>query len=1612
LLRMVAAGTDREPATKASALIGMILAESGDRNGAVAALQSVVDSEHPIHAQAAALALGLLFFEDEKLGAAHRAFGIAAAGPDPESAALADAALGLVLGRLGDSDGAAEAIERAKQSVHPGAAELAGEIPQRQGHLDPEIAWAAYHLTTELDQAEAEQAWQILTYSGQPEVVSLAAFQLYSVYADRSEFEQAREVVERAIAVGAPEHHAMAYRLLGAVLVDLEEYPRAKQAYQRAADSTDPGIRLDALLEDAKVTAHLGEPEQARALLRRVIASGHPEFVVRARAGLAQMCTEAGEISTAVDLWLDVLGSGAVEQAIWAVRFLLDIAGSGTQPELRGRIAAGLAKAADSGDPQIAYAASLAAATLAQRYGPAQPSRRAASEAADDGLELIQAGDFDAARARLRAAMDSDDALHADRAALALAMLELSQGDTAAAIELIANLAASAELSSGPLATVYHAILQRPGGDRHPVLWAMIAHQQRGREAGLAAYGEAIADPDPAVSGPAMAVFASLAASLTLDAAAAEGMFQRARESTDPLARSAATLWYAAIVQNRPDRSEVFEWLEEAYATGAAQLRPWLGWLLGHLYEDREEVAAARRWYQRVLGSGHAGLALRAAMSLVGLVEQQGDLVSASRVYGWLETHSGPVESARAAWLLGLSLTRLYDLEAARAAFARVPEKQPEPELVAAGTFAQQVLGRDWGAAGEAYRRQAEQGQTVLWMELVSSAADAWQHRGCFTEAAEALTFVTEYGDPDAARRAQLLLGALYNDSGDRPAAIVAWDRAAAGEPDQLTLIAAVSAADARRELDDLDGAIAGYRRVAELFGDQTDDPELADQVGQAVVQLGLAVARKGDLHAVDREALARVAGPESELLLADALRDAGHEEEATNGYRGLAFGAVDGEQDRLLAGVAAARLGDIRAGQGDLAGAIAAYRRCIDLARTAPTADPPDEAWYGLGKALESIGDPAGARTAFGEAATGSCLAALRARVCLGTADPRERAYLLTQTADRDRAVAEFQQLTGVRECAELIVAVLKDSDPVARETLRGIRQRPQLMEPVQRELLSLCRVAAEAGDGSTAHRISRLVAAEGTGAGRARALVDLAISCFQGGSAPLAETYARQALAGADQQIAADAWMVIAGCRESFQDTEEMKAALRAAIDTGYSRVVVDAAQMLAVVLRAEHDRAGAVRVLSQAASVPDPAAGKALGMLLDLLAVPGESGLPEAERATSLAAAAQRALDSGDPELVLAAHTSLGCSARQAGDSPTAERHLSEAAGMGAPAMALYARLELAQLLHDRGREREALEHLDAVIGGPDRAQAIEAGIRKGSWLAEAGQHERVLAVLQRLAEEVDADQVAKLAARHAGDCAGDNAAAAISYYEYGLSIASSKVVSEILDELVPLLTGTGQQDRAEDLLRRLSGHQDELVRYHAISRLSELDKSDEVLDQLVGAMEQMFGPEPDQTMRSMVAAVRGIRSGERGDQDAELASLREAAATGEPVMVVYFGQQLAKAGRVAEARAEFARVVESDQADLAARAMIGLGETYSSDDPAQAEHWFRRAVAVPDCERHTRAVAAMYLGALAKRRRDLAGALPWYQQVIDSGDSEAPLAAAHLGELHYWLGDRDG
>jgi FimV-like protein len=102
--------------------------------------------------------------------------------------------------------------------------------------------------------------------------------------------------------------------------------------------------------------------------------------------------------------------------------------------------------------------------------------------------------------------------------------------------------------------------------------------------------------------------------------------------------------------------------------------------------------------------------------------------------------------------------------------------------------------------------------------------------------------------------------------------------------------------------------------------------------------------------------------------------------------------------------------------------------------------------------------------------------------------------------------------------------------------------------------------------------------------------------------------------------------------------------------------------------------------------------------------------------------------------------------------------------------------------------------------------------------------------------------------------------------------------------------------------------------------------------------------------------------------------------------------------------------YLRVLEAGDDDLAARAMIALGQTYHEEDEERARAWYRRAV--DEGEGHVSALGAMYLGALAKRNRNFSEALMWYQRVIDAGDPESGMAAAHLGELCYWLGDRDG
>ncbi|GAA3753862.1 hypothetical protein GCM10022225_43270 [Plantactinospora mayteni] len=110
-------------------------------------------------------------------------------------------------------------------------------------------------------------------------------------------------------------------------------------------------------------------------------------------------------------------------------------------------------------------------------------------------------------------------------------------------------------------------------------------------------------------------------------------------------------------------------------------------------------------------------------------------------------------------------------------------------------------------------------------------------------------------------------------------------------------------------------------------------------------------------------------------------------------------------------------------------------------------------------------------------------------------------------------------------------------------------------------------------------------------------------------------------------------------------------------------------------------------------------------------------------------------------------------------------------------------------------------------------------------------------------------------------------------------------------------------------------------------------------------------------------------------------------------------------------------EQARAAYQQAIDLGAKrvgqATLGLGWTaYNLGEDDVAEAHLQRAVGMLANEPGAEATAAMLLGGIAKRRRDLPSALTWYQRGAKADSIQQPLAAAHLGELHYWLGDHEG
>ncbi|MGP3910140.1 hypothetical protein [Nonomuraea sp. 10N515B] len=1592
LFRQIAATGDPE----ASHLLAGLLQEQGDLEGAEAAHRSVIQSGDPVFGQRSAMAMGMMLVTAKEWPAAHRVLTIASDGADFEVAALAETAMVLVCTQLGDARGAQQALERARRCDSPAVAELAARLELPEFHQDPASARELY------EQAEDEDDYRVLLTCGDPHVVSLSAFQLYRVYAEEGDFDAARAVCEHAIAVGHPDHLATAHKLLGAVLVDLGEYTESAAAYRVAAEDPRPDVRLPSLIELAKVTAQLGDEDETKAIFRRVIASGQREYVVQAQTCLAQMHTEAGEVSEALAALRTVLEAGEGEWASVCVTLLGLLLVQ--HPQAYDEVMELARLAAGHVDPDAAFKARLLLDHDDRRQPLADPVEEQAVQDIDAALDHLRAGDLAEARRLLRGACDCGAPAQSIRAMMALAELELGEGDREQADELLTYVAEGEDVVQGFAAAFLLHLLRISGEDLHPVLRAVIDHQRLGREEGLTRYHETMSHADPAVAAVGTAVFAQVLASFGYALSETSRLLHDAAESGEPLALSYAAALAKEIL---PDREEAVALLRRARAEGHPVLAPWVGYLLGGLVED--EPAEARAAYTMALDSAHQGLRSEAAGSLAALFEQQGDLLAACRLHERRIAGESGDEAGRSAWLLGLTWTRLDDLAAARRAFELATGEPP-----AMGRFARRLLDRDFDGAAEALAGVPEGGNALLTSMLGMESAHAWQRRGETAAADAALSLVAAAGHPDFRQEADCYLGALRNEAGDKLGAIEAWSRAAEGENEGLAAMALSDLARVRQELGQLGEAAEACRRVVR----DGDERRRAD----ATVRLADVLVASGEPE--EARALLAAFGAEGRLYLAGMLRDHGdltaaltvlttpHTDDASSADGASAPSGGDGGGEARL-------LGELLARTGDLAGAKEAFERAV-----AAGSESAGGTLVTAARLLAEAGDAEYARAAYQRAAAldEDGWAAAVARVRLGTGTAEERGWVLAADGDRQEAIAALAEVVGSAALAELVL-VLDDGDvPHARRLLAALAGDDR-----RDGLVHALRVARGKDDEATARRLYRLVielaGRETAGAARetaaedrqtvAEAYLSLGASWAEAGEPGRAELCFLPATE--HPETAHAAWHNLAIVRERRGDLAGAVEALR----SGMPGTAVALAEML--------DERGDAAGVRQA--LADGAAGGDLECLR--LLVTHLVGEWEHEAA---AQAAEWAVATGDPRTVATGYWGWGDAYRGLGDLAGAAQMYRKGIDSGFPPLIPGLRTNLAKVLYDMGEQAGAYEEAEAAAAAGEPDTAAIGHIMIGCWRHDEGD---VLGAAEAFAA------AAATGAELAGEALGNLRALAHEEFERGAHDAAGQVLelmgepgAEVARELgrkctdpaavrayferagrgpfteldvADRLAALGERAEARAIFERLSEHGEPEVRFVAGGRLLEL-LDGEGDDEAFYDVARRQAADADSPIRGVFGSLLGMLQDNRGDTTESLRTLREAAAGGEPIALATLAQTLVGAGMVDEGRETYLRVLDAGDDGLAARAMVALGQSYHDEDEERAREWYVRAVEAGDG--HTGALAAMYLGALAKRNRDFPEALTWYQRVIDAGDCESGMAAAHLGELCYWLGDRDG
>jgi tetratricopeptide (TPR) repeat protein len=334
--RRAADSGDADIAPLAAVNLGLLLAESGDADGARAAYQKAIESGHAEAAPKAAVNLGLLFKQRGDSGSARTAYRAAIDSGHAGYVPIAAFNLGVLLADTGDADGALAAYGLAIDSGHaeaaPKAAVNIGLLLKQRGDLKgarlayqtvigfgavDEAPTAAVNLGLLLAESGAADgalaAYRLAIDSGHADHAPKAAVNLGVLLAKSGDLDGALAAFRLAIESGHADHAPKAAANVGVLLKQGGDLEGARAAYQTAIDSGHADVAPAAAFNLGLLLTESGDANGALAAYRLAIDSGHAEAAPNAAVNLGVLLAKSGDLDGARAAFRLAIDSGHVD---------------------------------------------------------------------------------------------------------------------------------------------------------------------------------------------------------------------------------------------------------------------------------------------------------------------------------------------------------------------------------------------------------------------------------------------------------------------------------------------------------------------------------------------------------------------------------------------------------------------------------------------------------------------------------------------------------------------------------------------------------------------------------------------------------------------------------------------------------------------------------------------------------------------------------------------------------------------------------------------------------------------------------------------------------------------------------------------------------------------------------------------------------------------------------------------------------------------------------------------------------------------------------------------------------------------------------------------------